>query len=73
MTQCEKIIEYIQHYGSITTYDAFLDLNITRLSSRIHDLTNQGYDFDRKYESRKNRYGETVSYVRYTLKDGNHD
>lgn len=69
MTQCEKIIDYMQRYGSITTYQAFMDLGITRLASRIHDLTVKGYDFDRKTETTKNRDGESVSFTRYSLKE----
>ena len=70
MTQCEKIIEYINTFGSISTMDAFRDLGITRLASRIHDLTNRGYEFDRYYIIKKNRYGEPVRYLRYSLKRG---
>lgn len=69
MTQCERIIEYIDTFGSITTLVAFRDLGVTRLASRIHDLTKQGYTFKRDFETRKNRYGENVSYVRYSFAD----
>lgn len=69
-TQCERVIEYIQQFGSITTREAFIDLGIARLASRIHDLGKQGYEFNKQYESVKNRYGEATSYVRYSLKGG---
>lgn len=68
MTQCEKIINYINRFGSITTLDAFVDLGVTRLASRIHDLSDEGYEFERKTESGKNRFGERVHYTRYFLK-----
>lgn len=68
MTQCEKIIEYINRHGSITTWEAFKDLGITRLASRIHDLTEKGYEFDRVIEKTKNRDYETVTYTRYSFK-----
>lgn len=68
MTQCEKIIKYIEKHGSITTWDAFRDLGITRLSGRIHDLTyTHGYEFERTTETARNRDGETVNYTRYTF------
>lgn len=73
MTQCEKIIDYIKRYGSITTWDAFKDLGITRLASRIHDLTEKGYEFDRKIEKTKNRDYETVTYTRYSFKEERED
>ena len=72
MTQCEKVIEYIKQFGSITTMDAFSDLGITRLASRIHDLTNQGYEFDKKYIHKRNRYGEPIHYLEYSFKRGTH-
>ena len=69
-TQCQRIIDYIKKFGSITTIEAFTDLGITRLASRIHDLTVDGYDIERQTESGKNRFGETVHYTRYSLREG---
>lgn len=51
MTQCERIIKYINDFGSITTYQAFTDLGITRLASRIHDLSERGYEQGDKMKS----------------------
>lgn len=68
MTQCDRIIDYLNRFGSITTREAFNDLGIARLASRICDLTKQGYKFDREYESAKNRFGESTSFVRYSFK-----
>ena len=67
MTQNERIIKYINEFGSISTLEAFTDLGVTRLASRICDLKDMGYEFDKKWESKNNRYGEPVSYVRYSL------
>lgn len=67
MTQGEKIIAYIKEFGSITAFDAYTDLGIMRLASRIHDLTEQGYNFKRETVTSKNRYGETIHYTRYSL------
>ena len=68
MTQCDRIVDYINRFGSITSKDAFNDLGIVRLASRICDLTKQGYEFDKEFESSKNRFGETTSYIRYKFK-----
>lgn len=65
MNQCEKIVYYIQAFGSISSMEAFQDLGITRLSARIYELRNEGYQFDEKFETAKNRFGESVSYKRY--------
>ena len=66
MTQCEKIIKYMEDFGSISTMEAFSDLGITRLASRIHDLTRMGIPIEKRMESGKNRYGEAVHYMRYS-------
>ena len=42
MTQCEKVLEYMKANGSITTFECFEKLHITRLSARIKDLRDQG-------------------------------
>ena len=68
MTQCERIIDYINTFGSITTLEAFTELGITRLASRIHDLTEDGFEFEREMILSRNRYGEIVHYKRYSLK-----
>lgn len=67
-TQCEKVIQYIRDFGSITTLQAMSDLGVLRLASRIFELEEQGYIFDKKWVSSMNRYGEKVNYVMYSLK-----
>lgn len=69
-TQTERIIQYIEDFGSITSWEAFAKLGITRLASRIHDLEDDGYEIDRKTEKTKNRYGEHIHYTRYSLRNG---
>lgn len=68
MTQGERIIEYIEEFGSITPMDAFNDLGITKLATRVSELKKEGVEFEQEYEAGKNRYGETVHYMRYRLK-----
>lgn len=65
--QCERIVDYMKRFGSITTMDAFTDLGVTRLASRIHDLREGGMHIMSTTETRKNRFGETVHYARYTI------
>jgi hypothetical protein len=66
-TQCKRILRYMQVFGSISTREAFNDLGVARLASRIHDLKEQGIAISGKMETTKNRYGESVSYKRYRL------
>lgn len=66
--QKERIIRYINDFGSITTKEAFIDLGVSRLSARIADLKDEGYEFTDEWESSKNRYGETVTYKRFSFR-----
>ena len=67
MTQNERILRHLKDYGSITTWDAYAEYGVTRLSARIKDLRDAGFDIKSTWESRVNRYGEKVSFSRYTL------
>lgn len=66
-TQCDKIINYIKEFGSITAYEAFIDLGITQLAARIFELKRKGYIFETEIKHKKNRYGETVHFKAYKL------
>lgn len=67
MTQAERIVNYIHQYGSITPMEAFMDLGITKLATRVSEMKRDGIVFDQKYEQRKNRFGEAVYYMRYSF------
>ncbi len=67
MNQCERILKYMNDFGSITTLQAFNDLGCTRLASRITDLRHKGIGIKSEYVSGKNRYGDKVSYKKYSL------
>ena len=69
INQRQRIINYIHEFGSITSLDAYRDLGITQLATRIKEHKEQGYEFETKWESNKNRFGEKVDYKRYYLKD----
>lgn len=56
MTQNEQIVSYMREHGSISTMEAF-GIGITRLSARIFELKEKGYEIrDEK--------------VKYTAQDG---
>ncbi len=67
MNQKERIIKYINDFGSITSLEAMRDLGITQLGARIDGLQKDGYTFKKEWERAKNRYGEDVDYKRYSL------
>ncbi|MBQ1295912.1 MAG: hypothetical protein IIY21_17835 [Clostridiales bacterium] len=67
MTQKELIIQYMNDFGSITTIEAFSDLGITKLTTRISELRRDGYVIASKRIDKKNRYGKKVKFNRYWL------
>jgi hypothetical protein len=69
-TQAQRVLSYMQEFGSITQLDALRDLSVMRLASRISDLRREGYIITGKNEAVKNRYGETCYIKRYSVKDG---
>jgi hypothetical protein len=71
-TQCEKVLEYMQTFGSITQIDALRDIGCMRLASRISDLRQQGIPIGRRIKTGKNRYGDSVSFAEYYLEEDNY-
>ena len=70
MTQNEMVLKYLEENGSITTYECYSKLFITRLSARIFDLKKKyGLEFEEQWVTKKNRYGKTCSFKKYILKD----
>lgn len=68
MNQGDKILKYLNDFGSITAYEAVIDLGITQLAARLCELKARGYEFDKEMQTGKNRYGESTHYIRYSLK-----
>ena len=66
-TQCDYIMMYLTEYGTITTYEAFTELGITRLGARISEMRRKGINIIGASETRKNRFGKKVSFMRYRL------
>ena len=66
-TQKQRIIRHLKDKGSITALQAMKEYGIMRLTSRICELKNEGYNIKSEFVSSKNRYNESVSYSKYTL------
>lgn len=67
MTQREAILQYIEEFGSITPIQAFADLGITKLATRISEMRKDGMTFRIETVSTKNRYGKSVNYAKYSF------
>lgn len=62
----ERVLNYMKEFGSITTFNAFVDLGCTRLSEYIRQIRLEHNVVD-EWVSTTNRYGEKVQYKRYWL------
>lgn len=65
--QKQRVIDYINKFGSISSWEAYADLGITQLGARIDQLKKEGYNFKTEWESSKNKFGDKTEYKRYYL------
>ena len=67
MNRAERVLDYIQRFGSITPLEAVRDLGYYRLSAAIHEIKMLGYNIKTETKTGKNRYGQPVHYASYSL------
>lgn len=68
-SQKEKIIDYLMKHGTLTTFDAFTKLKISKLTTRISELRREGYDIQARRIDTKNEDGRHIFYFVYELVD----
>ena len=73
ISQCNRVLQHLQAYGSITPLEAMQEYGIMRLGARIYDLKKMGYSINSSRETGENRYGESISYARYSLAEKEKD
>lgn len=66
-SQCLKVLQYMRTHGSITNRQAVYDLGVMRLSGRIYDLKDKGYNI------RTVLQGEVPNYATYYLEGEEED
>lgn len=64
----ERVLNYMKEFGSITTYQAFVDLGCTRLSEYVRQIR-QDYNVLDEWIQTINRYGEKVQYKKYWIEE----
>lgn len=64
-----RVLEYIERFGSINTFQAFMDLGCTRLSEYIRQLRLE-YNIQDEWINGINRFGEKIKYKNYYIKEG---
>ena len=67
LTQKDRILRHLNDKGSITALEAMKEYGIMRLTSRVCELKDQGYNIRSEFVSSKNRYNERVSFSKYSL------
>lgn len=69
MTQREQIIDYLKRFKTITPMEAYGDLGITKLATRISEMRRDGMEFKIETVKSKNRFGRPIRYARYSFLD----
>ena len=69
-TQNQRILQYMDNFGGITSLEAIRDLGVQRLASRISDLRSLGWPITSEFVTVQNRFGEKCNVKRYMIKEG---
>jgi hypothetical protein len=67
LTQRQAILKYIEDFGSITPMQAYGDLGITKLATRISEMRKDGIEFHIEIIKVKTRYGKVVPFAKYSF------
>ena len=67
MGKKERLMNYLNEYGSITSFEAFTELFDTRLSDTIYRLEKDGKRFKRETKKKVGYLGKPITFYRYYL------
>lgn len=67
LTQDDMVLQHLQDFGTITTWEAIKEYGITRLSAKIYNLKKKGYSITATVKTAKNRYGIPTHFNEYML------
>lgn len=68
VTMKDRIIQYMEDFGSITTMEAFSQLGCTRLSEYIRQIRQERIVKD-EWIQLTNRYGEKIVFKKYFFEE----
>lgn len=71
LTQYDRVLQFLKEKGSITSLQAFREFGATRLSAIIFNLRRNGYCIVNEYITKKNRYGDKITFAKYVLTEIN--
>ena len=64
MTQAARVLLYLKQNGSITTWQAIMELHITRLAAVINKLRGEGHNIETTVKTNKG-----TRWAEYTIKE----
>lgn len=67
MNQRTQVLEHLREGNSITSMDAIRYFGITRISAKIFELRNEGYDIERKNITVFDKFGRRKTFGRWSL------
>lgn len=69
MTQNEEVLDYLKRHKTITQLDAFRELGIMRLASRISDLRKEGEPISKRMIEVRARNGRKAYVAEYSMSE----
>lgn len=67
-SQRKRLVSFLKKHGSVSRMEAFKELGIVELSSRIGEINAEGeYLITSDWEHSVNQFGEPIRYKRYKL------
>lgn len=69
-TQAQRVLDYMERFGSITQLEALRDLSVMRLASRVSELRKKGHDITGEMITVENRFGEKCQVKQYRIREG---
>jgi len=64
-SQCKRILEFLDSYGTINPMQALTFLSVMRLAARISDLRRAGVEIEGEMVDHVNQFGEHVRFKEY--------
>lgn len=69
LTQAQQIMQYMKEFGEISQLEAWRDLGISKLSTRVGELIQSGVAINKRPSTSLNRWGQPCSFMIYSLPD----
>ena len=69
-TQVDRVLDYMTLHGSITRVEAMTDIGVANLTAVIDTLRHRvGVPIKTNMVKGKNRYGEKITYAKYSIEE----